>query len=94
MSSNLYEVLWVKRWASEDEIKKAYRKLAMKYHPDRNKGDKTAEAKFKEISNAYDVLGDKQKRKQYDMFGSAWAWASWWWNPFGWGATYSNAWFW
>ncbi len=95
MSSNLYEVLWVKRWASEDEIKKAYRKLAMKYHPDRNKGDKTAEAKFKEISNSYDVLSDKQKRKQYDMFGSVWAtWTAWWANPFWWWATYSSAWFW
>jgi DnaJ-class molecular chaperone len=59
----------VKRQASEDEIKKAYRKLARQYHPDRNPGDKQAEAKFKEVQGAYDVLTDKTKRAQYDRFG-------------------------
>lgn len=66
-----YEVLGVKRGASASEIKKAYRKLARKYHPDLNPGDKTAEAKFKEISAAYEVLSDKEKREKYDNFGHA-----------------------
>ncbi len=65
-----YELLGVKKNASEAEIKKAYRKLAMKYHPDRNKGDKAAEEKFKEINEAYAVLSDPEKRKQYNMFGA------------------------
>lgn len=64
-----YEVLEVSRSASVDEIKKAYRKLAIKYHPDRNPGDDEAEAKFKEAAEAYDVLHDPQKRQQYDQFG-------------------------
>ena len=65
-----YSVLGLKKGASEDEIKKAYRKLAMQYHPDRNKDDKIAENKFKDISEAYAVLSDKKKRRQYDQFGS------------------------
>ena len=64
-----YEVLGVNKTASEDEIKKAYRKIAIKYHPDRNPGNKEAEEKFKEAAEAYDVLHDTQKRQQYDQFG-------------------------
>jgi DnaJ-class molecular chaperone len=64
-----YDLLGVKKNATEDEIKKAYRKLAKKYHPDKNKGDKAAEDKFKQISEAYAVLGDKEKREQYDRLG-------------------------
>lgn len=66
-----YEVLEVQKGASKDEIKKAYRKLAMKYHPDRNPGDKAAEEKFKEAAEAYEVLSDDQKRARYDQFGHA-----------------------
>ncbi len=66
-----YEVLGVEKTASAEEIKKAYRKAAMKYHPDRNPGDKTAEEKFKEIGEAYEVLSDDQKRARYDQFGHA-----------------------
>ena len=65
-----YKMLGVSKSASAADIKKAYRKLALKYHPDQNKGDKGAEAKFKEISEAYAVLSDAEKRKQYDMFGA------------------------
>jgi molecular chaperone DnaJ len=68
---DFYEVLGVSKDASEEEIKKAYRKLAMQYHPDRNQGDSTAETKFKEISEAYGTLSDSAKRQQYDMFGNA-----------------------
>ena len=64
-----YEVLGVKKNATEEEIKKAYRKLAMKHHPDRNAGNKQAEERFKEINEAYAVLSDKGKRQQYDQFG-------------------------
>jgi len=70
MSEDYYRILGVQKNASEDEIKKAYRKLAMKYHPDHTKGDKGAEEKFKKISEAYAVLSDKEKRKEYDTFGS------------------------
>lgn len=66
-----YKLLGVKKSATGEEIKKAYRKLAMKYHPDHAKGDKTAEEKFKKISEAYAVLSDKEKRQQYDTFGSS-----------------------
>jgi curved DNA-binding protein len=65
-----YKILGVNKNASEGEIKKAFRKLAMKYHPDQNKGDKAAEERFKELNEAYAVLSDKEKRKQYDMFGA------------------------
>jgi len=65
-----YKLLGVEKTASPEEIKKAYRKLAIKYHPDKNKGDKEAEEKFKKISEAYAVLSDKEKRQQYDTFGS------------------------
>src|SRR6478672_6316105 len=64
-----YDILGVKKSATEEEIKKAYRALAKKHHPDRNKGNKDAEAKFKEISEAYAVLSDKEKREQYDRLG-------------------------
>jgi len=66
-----YEVLGVEKTASADEIKKAYRKSAMKYHPDRNPGDKAAEEKFKELGEAYEVLSDDDKRAKYDQFGFA-----------------------
>ncbi|MFW6172145.1 MAG: molecular chaperone DnaJ [Elusimicrobiota bacterium] len=65
-----YNTLGVSRDASQDEIKKAYRKLALKYHPDRTKGDKQAQEKFKEINQAYEVLSDPDKRKRYDQFGA------------------------
>jgi molecular chaperone DnaJ len=67
--ATLYDTLGVKKNASADEIKKAYRKLAAQYHPDKNPGDASAEEKFKEVQNAYDVLSDAEKRKQYDTFG-------------------------
>jgi molecular chaperone DnaJ len=68
--ANLYDTLGVKKGASADEIKKAYRKLARQYHPDTNPGDKSAEERFKEVQTAYDVLSDDEKRKQYDRYGS------------------------
>ena len=74
-----YEILGVSKNASDDEIKKAYRKLAFKYHPDKNPGDKEAEAKFKEATEANEVLSDKQKRARYDQFGHAGVGG----NPFG-----------
>ncbi|WP_161887765.1 DnaJ C-terminal domain-containing protein [Pontibacter russatus] len=67
-----YSILGVDKTASQADIKKAYRSLAKKYHPDKNKGDKTAEEKFKDISEAYEVLGDKEKRQQYDQLGANW----------------------
>ena len=66
-----YEVLGVSRDASAEDIKKAYRKLALKYHPDRNPDDKVAEEKFKEAAEAYDVLSDPDKKAKYDQFGFA-----------------------
>lgn len=71
MNKNPYEVLGVARDASDADIKKAYHKLVMKYHPDRNPGDKDAEEKFKEVNNAFDILKDPQKRAAYDRFGDA-----------------------
>src|SRR5580692_1217072 len=68
---DFYATLGVAREASGDDLKKAYRKLAMQYHPDRNPGDKQAEAKFKEINEAYDILKDEQKRAAYDRYGHA-----------------------
>jgi DnaJ-class molecular chaperone len=76
-NKDYYASLGVNKNATEAEIKKAYKKKAMEYHPDKNAGDKKAEAKFKEINEAYQTLGDTTKRKNYDQFGSAEA------NPFG-----------
>ena len=66
-----YEVMGVPKNATEEEIKKAYRKLAKQYHPDLHPGDKEAEAKFKELNEAYEVLSDKEKKARYDQFGRA-----------------------
>ena len=70
-AADYYKILGLNKSASAEEIKKAYRKMAMKYHPDHTKGDKAAEETFKQISEAYAVLSDKEKRKQYDTFGSS-----------------------
>src|SRR6266550_3987830 len=70
MAVSLYDTLGVAKGASQDEIKKAYRKLARQYHPDKNPGDKEAEDTFKDVQGAYDVLSDEEKRKQYDRFGA------------------------
>ena len=68
---DLYDIIGVSKSASKDEIKKAYRKVAMKYHPDKNPGDKKAELNFKEAAEAYSVLRDDRKKAQYDQFGHA-----------------------
>ena len=68
---DLYSVLGVSRGATADEIKKAYRSLAFKYHPDRNPGDSVAEEKFKQINSAYAILGDETKKREYDLYGSS-----------------------
>ncbi len=72
LMANFYDTLGVKRDASEKEVRSAYRKLARKHHPDVNPGDKAAEAKFKEITNAHEVLSDKEKRRKYDKYGDRW----------------------
>ena len=72
---NYYDILGVKKNATEKEIKQAYRRLARKYHPDVNAGDKSAEAKFKEINEAYEILSDKDKRPKYDKYGDKWQYA-------------------
>ena len=74
-NKDYYNILGVKRNASEQEIKQAYRRLARKHHPDVNPGDKSAEAKFKEINEAYEVLSDKENRKKYDKYGDQWQYA-------------------
>ena len=71
MSDDYYKILGVGKKATPEEVKKAYRKMAMKYHPDHTQGDKAAEEKFKKVNEAYAVLSDKEKRQQYDTFGSA-----------------------
>ena len=71
MSEDYYQILGIDKKASAPEIKKAYRKLALKYHPDKTKGDKTLEKKFTKISEAYAVLSDPKKKNQYDTYGSA-----------------------
>ena len=69
MARDYYDILGVGRGASDEEIKKAFRQKAKQYHPDINKDDKEAEAKFKEVNEAYSVLSDKEKRSQYDAYG-------------------------
>ena len=89
MNKDFYNTLWIEKKANASEIKKAYRKKAMQYHPDKNKGDKTAEAKFKEVNEAYQTLSNPKKKQQYDTFGStSWTWS----NPF-WGGWWTS-WFW
>jgi molecular chaperone DnaJ len=88
VADELYKTLGVKKDASEDEIKKAYRKLARQYHPDRNPGDKEAEDKFKEVSAAHDVLGDPEKRKEYDKGPSFGGFGGGQGNPFGGGSPF------
>src|SRR2546423_14896260 len=70
MARDFYKVLGVPKKATQEEIKKAYRKLARQYHPDKNPGDQEAEDRFKDVQGAYDVLSDEEKRKQYDRFGA------------------------
>ena len=76
MKRDYYDILGLQRSASDDEIKKAYRKLAKKYHPDRNPGDKEAEENFKEAAEANEILSDKKKRPLYDQYGHDWERAS------------------
>lgn len=71
MAEDFYDTLGISREASDNDIKSAYRKLAMKYHPDRNQGDASAEQKFKDVSQAYEILKDPKKRQTYDQFGHA-----------------------
>ena len=71
METDYYAVLGIQRGADANEIKKAYRKLAMQYHPDKNSGDKQAEEKFKEVSEAYEILKNPDKRSRYDQFGQS-----------------------
>lgn len=78
MAENYYDILWVQKNATDEELKKAYRKLAMQYHPDRTGWDKESEAKFKKVNEAYSVLSDSKKRANYDRFWSA-EWFGWWW---------------
>lgn len=93
MAENLYDTLGVSKSASQDEIKKAYRKQAMKYHPDKNKWNAEAEKKFKDVNTAYQTLSDENKRKQYDMFwNTQWAQGNpftQWGNPFSWAGSSS-----
>jgi molecular chaperone DnaJ len=90
MAKDFYEVLGVSKKASQEEIKKAHRKLVRQYHPDRNPDDKAAEDKFKEIQAAYDVLGDEEKRKQYDSGGGMFGGFGQGGNPFGQGGAQGN----
>jgi molecular chaperone DnaJ len=85
MSKDYYNILGVNKESSEDEIKKAYRKMAMQYHPDKNPDNPEAESKFKEAAEAYDVLSDSQKRNNYDRFGTSDS------NPFGGGNPFGNS---
>ena len=84
MANNYYETLWINKGATEAEIKKAYRKKAMEWHPDKHKWDKKAETQFKKINEAYETLKDSKKRQQYDSFGQTWGNYSGWWQGF-WG---------
>lgn len=94
-SKDFYQILGINRTASDKDIKQAYRKLARKYHPDVNPGDKSAEAKFKDINNAHEVLSDPEKRKKYDKFGDKWQYADQFTsaqgNPFGGASGFRNA---